>query len=199
MNIDPPSNKCRITADKLATAISCFAVLAAILAASVMPGMAGDVDDDKEPADTLRPLTFQSFASVFKQALAKVSVRDVLRPLNCLEGDANKPKVCPYMLGEYTGINLSSEKGGPELVAISLLCSTAKLEDAGKCLLADQAAMNITATVPSENDGKILKHLLDGMPLGHETTVTTDNRKYTMQTGLGIWLYIAAANSWEAQ
>ena len=96
-------------------------------------------------------------------------------------------------------VNLSSEKGGPEVVAMSLLCATAKLEEAGKCLLADQAAMNITATIPGENDGKILKHLLDGMPLGHETTVTTDNRKYTMQTGLGIWFYIAAANSWEAQ
>lgn len=96
-------------------------------------------------------------------------------------------------------IILSSEKDGPDVVSISLLCGTNKLEEAGKCLLADQVAMSITGTTTSEKDGTILKYLLDGMPLGHETTVTTDNRKYTMQTGLGIWLYIAAANSWEAQ
>src|SRR5450759_310372 len=129
MNIDPPSNKCRMTADKLATGISCLAILAAVLAASVMPAMAGDVDDDKDRADNLRPLTFQSFVSVFQHALAKVAVRDALRsPVPCVEGNADKAKVCTYKLGEYMVINLSSEKGGPDIVAMSLLCATAKLE-----------------------------------------------------------------------
>jgi hypothetical protein len=117
----------------------------------------------------------------------------------CLEGnDKPKVQVCTYKLGEYMGIILTSEKGGPDVVAMSLLCATAKLEEAGKCLLADQVAMSITGTTTSEKDGTILKYLLDGMPLSHETTVTTENRQYTMQT-VGISFYIYASNSWKAQ
>jgi len=74
-----------------------------------------DADAD---SDTLLPMTFESFASDFRRALAKapLNLNDPLTVFGCLEGNAAKRKVCTYKLGGYMSVMIASTKGGTDVV-----------------------------------------------------------------------------------
>jgi hypothetical protein len=141
--------------------------------------------------DTLLPVTFQSFATDYRRALAKGFVKDALIALNCLDGSADKRKVCMYKLGDFFYITIESQK-----VGITMICSAPDITASSKCLLSYIAAMALTSPRMSvDTRGKIVKILLDGLEVGNITSVTTDDRKFILQKSMGLWFHIIAANS----
>jgi hypothetical protein len=166
----------------------------------MLTGAAWAEDDDKGPDETLRPVTFQNFAPTFDSRFSKAYPAERLQVLPCLDGDdAQKPKVCSFRLGGYLSIILASEKGGPALVGLTMMCGTQQVADAAKCHMAFVVAINMTATTDIERSGKILDVLVGAMSLGHDARITTDNRQYVMQAGpvIGLSFYVNAASSWE--
>jgi hypothetical protein len=146
--------------------------------------------------DSLLPVTFQSFAADYRRALAKASLKDALVALNCLDGSADKRKVCMYKLGNFFNIIVESQKGGSDVIGITMICSAPDITASSKCLLSYIAAMALTSPEMSvDTRGKIVKILLDGLEVGNITSVTTDDRKFILQKSIGLWFHIIAANS----
>src|SRR5208282_5582379 len=133
-------------------------------------------------SDTLLPVTFKSFAADYRRALAQASVMDALTPVKCLDGAADKRKVCMYKLGGYMGITIESQKGGADVIGITMICNAPNLEDSGKCLLSYSAAMAlISSSLSVGTRGQIIKILLDGLNVGNIATISTDERKFILQ------------------
>ena len=145
--------------------------------------------------DTLLPVTFQSFAADYRRALAKASIKDAFVVLNCLDGSADKRKVCMYKLGKFFNIIVES-LGGSDVIGITMICSAPDITASSKCLLSYIAAMALTSPEMSvDTRGKIVKILLDGLEVGNITSVTTDDRKFILQKSIGLWFHIIAASS----
>jgi len=76
-----------------------------------------------------------------------------------------------------------------------MICNPSTAVDSGKCLLSYTAAMALTSSALNiETRGRILKLLLQGLDLGNTTTITTAERKFTLQKSLGIWFHINATD-----
>jgi hypothetical protein len=147
-------------------------------------------------ADTLLPVTFQSFAGDFRRALVQAAVTDTLTAVNCLDGAADKRKVCMYKLGGYMVITLESQKGGTDVIGITMICNAPNLGDSGKCLLSYGAAMALMSPdINLGTRGKIIKILLDGLNVGNIATISTDERKFILQKSVGLWFHILAVDS----
>jgi hypothetical protein len=147
-------------------------------------------------SDTLLPATFASLQGDLKKALSKASVREPLAALPCLEGSTEKRKVCPYKLGEYMQIMAETEKGGKDIVGLTMICGTTDARDSLKCLLAYAAAMSLLAPdIDQDKRGKIMGTLVEGLSVGMETSIRTEERKFILQKSMGLWFHIEAADA----
>lgn len=150
-------------------------------------------------SDTLLPVTFASFQADLKRALAKGHLKEPLAQVACLEGNAEKRKVCTYKLGEYMSVMISSAKGGSDVVGLTMMCGPKNDLDSAKCLLAYSAAMALTASALSlDARGKTLGLLIEGLALGNEVSITTDERKFSLQKSMGVWFHIYASGTDDA-
>ena len=150
--------------------------------------------------DTLLPLTFKTFPVELKRALARVSVRDELTSLWCLPGDKEKAMVCTYKLGTYLTMTTQSDKGATDMVGITMICATAVPTESAKCLLAFSAALTIAGgDATREGKAKVMSVLIDGLDIGNSDEIMTDDRKFGMQKGMGLWLTIYAADAAASQ
>jgi hypothetical protein len=146
-------------------------------------------------SDTLKPLTFQSFPADLKRALSRSSIRDGLTVANCLEGGSEKRKVCTYKLGGYMTIMVSTEKGSPDLAALTMICGPSNDLDNAKCLLAYGAAIMMTApALDTAARGKIMNTLISGLEVGSQISITTDERRFILQKSMGIWFHVYASD-----
>lgn len=107
-------------------------------------------------SDTLLPITFNSLQGDLKKALAKNAVREPLSAFNCLESSAEKRKVCSYKLGDYMQIMAETEKGGKDIVGLTMICATNVPSESLKCMLAYAAAMSMAAPeLKADDRGKM--------------------------------------------
>ena len=146
-------------------------------------------------SDTLLPVSFDNWNGDLKKALSKMSVRETLTPLGCLDGGKDKRTVCTLKLGSYMSIMAETNKGEKDIVGITMICGTEKQADAVKCIAAYIGLMSMTAPeMNADTRGKILKILLDGLEVGSYTLVRTDERKYILQKSMGLWFHVNAAD-----
>ena len=76
-----------------------------------------------------------------------------------------------------------------------MICTASSDLASAKCLLSYAAAMMATTPeIDADARGKILKLLIDGLSLGNETRITTDERKFTLQKSMGIWFHVSASD-----
>jgi hypothetical protein len=136
--------------------------------------------------DTLQPITFASVRADLKKSLTKMSVREDVVPVGCLDGGKDKRTVCNFKIGAVLGVMVESKKGKKDVVAITMICSgTQGAADAAMCLLGYNAL--IAATTPELNGdarGKILSTLMSGLDVGNEISISTEERKYLLQKSL---------------
>jgi hypothetical protein len=129
--------------------------------------------------DTLQPITFASVRADLKKSLTKMSVREDVVPVGCLDGGKDKRTVCNFKIGAVLGVMVESKKGKKDVVAITMICSgTQGAADAAMCLLGYNAL--IAATTPELNGdarGKILSTLMSGLDVGNEISIATEERK----------------------
>lgn len=153
-----------------------------------------------ETSETLLPLTYASFPSDLKRALSKVSVHEPIKTIMCLEGATDKPKICNYSVGDFLYLMAATDKGASDISVITLICNVKNDADSAKCLLSYAAAMELAGgSASTEDKGKILGILMEGLNVGNEMTIVTDDRKFVMQKSMGLWLHIIAAASQQAQ
>lgn len=146
-------------------------------------------------SDSLLPVTFASLQADLRKAFLKAAVREPVAALPCLEGAPDKRKVCTYKLGEYMQMMASTEKGGQDIVALTMICATADTRDSLKCLLAYAAAMELLSPdLDRDKRGKIMGTLIDALALGQEASIRTEERKFTLQKSMGLWFHIEAAD-----
>jgi len=147
-------------------------------------------------SENLLPLSFTSLNADLKKSLSKMSVREALTPMGCLDGATDKRAVCTLKLGSYMSIMAETKKGGKDIVGLTMICGTDNQTDSLKCLLAYAAGMSLTAPeMKTDTRGKIMKVLLDGLDVGSSTTVQTDERKYTLQKSMGLWFHVYASDA----
>jgi hypothetical protein len=147
-------------------------------------------------SDTLLPVTFASLQGDLKKALSKVTVREQLSALPCLEGSSEKRTVCPYKLGDYMQIMAETEKGGKDIIGVTLICGTQDTRDSLKCLMAWGAAMAVLAPdLDQDKRAKVINALMEGVLLGTEASIRTDDRKFILQKSVGLWFHIYAADA----
>ena len=146
--------------------------------------------------DTLQPITFASVRADLKKSLTKMSVRDDVVPMGCLDGGKEKRTVCNFKIGGVLGVMVESKKGEKDVVAVTMICSgTQGPTDVAKCLLAYTAL--IAATTPELSEGargKILSTLTSGLEVGNEISLQTDERKFLLQKSVGLWFHVIAAD-----
>lgn len=145
---------------------------------------------------TLQPITFGSIRSDLKKSLAKMSVRDDVVPMGCLDGGKDKRTVCNFKIGSVLGVMVESKKGEKDVVAVTMICAgTQGPADVAKCLLAYGALMTATAPeMSADTRGKILNILTSGLEVGNETSLLTEERKYLLQKSVGLWFHVIAAD-----
>jgi hypothetical protein len=153
------------------------------------------VDLAHADSGTLQPVTFASLHSDLKKSLAKMSVRDELVALGCLDGGTDKRTVCNFRLGKFLTIMAESKKGEKDIVGVTMICGTNDQVEALKCLIGYGALIATTAPdMSTDMRGKILKVLTDGLEVGNEISVITDERKYLLQKSMGLWFHVIAAD-----
>jgi hypothetical protein len=146
-------------------------------------------------SDTLLPITFNSLQGDLKKALTKNAIREPLSAFSCLEGSAEKRKVCTYKLGDYMQIMAETEKGGKDIVGLTMICATNVQSDSLKCLLAYAAAMSMAAPeLKADDRGKIMNVLIEGLSVGTLVSIRTEERKFILQKSIGLWFHINAAD-----
>lgn len=147
-------------------------------------------------SDTLQPITFASVRTDIKKALSKVSVRDDVVSMGCLDGGQDKRTVCNYKIGGVLGMMVESKKGEKNVVAITMICSgTQGAGDVAKCLLAYGALISATAPeLTNDARGKILSTLTGALDVGNEISIQTDERKFLLQKSMGLWFHVIAAD-----
>jgi hypothetical protein len=147
-------------------------------------------------SDTLQPITFASVRADLKKSLTKMSIRDDVVPMGCLDGGQDKRTVCNFKIGSVLAIMVESKKGEKNVVAITMICSgTQGPADVAKCLLGYTALIASAAPEMSEDArGKILSTLTSGLDVGNEISIQTDERKFLLQKSLGLWLHVIAAD-----
>jgi hypothetical protein len=142
-------------------------------------------------SDTLQPITFGSIRADLKKSLARMSVRDDVEPIGCLDGGKDKRTVCNFKIGKVLAVMAESKKGEKDVVGITMICSgTQGPEDVAKCLLA------YTALIAATKDarGKVLSTLTSGLEVGNEISLAIEERKYVLQKSLGLWFHVMAAD-----
>lgn len=146
-------------------------------------------------SDTLLPITMGSVATELQKALVKLSVRDKIEPMGCVDGTGGKRTVCNFKIGHVLGVMAETKPGKPDVVGITMICSgTEGPSDVAKCLLAYNALMAATSPNLSKDDrGKIIGTLTSGLEVGNQISVETDERKYVLQKSVGLWFHVIAA------
>jgi hypothetical protein len=147
-------------------------------------------------SDTLQPITFGSIRADLKKSLARMSVRDDVEPIGCLDGGKDKRTVCNFKIGKVLAVMAESKKGEKDVVGITMICSgTQGPEDVAKCLLAYTALIAATTPELSEDArGKVLSTLTSGLEVGNEISLAIEERKYVLQKSLGLWFHVMAAD-----
>src|SRR5579859_5058370 len=147
-------------------------------------------------SDNLQPITFASVRADLKKALTKMSVRDDVVPMGCLDGGKDKRTVCNFKIGNVLAVMAESKKGEKDVVAITMICSgTEGPADVAKCLLGYNAL--IAATTPemsADARSKVLSTLTSGLEVGDEISLLTEERKYLLQKSMGLWFHVIAAD-----
>jgi hypothetical protein len=146
--------------------------------------------------DTLQPITFASVRADLKKSLTKMSVRDDVVPVGCLDGGQDKRTVCNFKIGGVLAVMVESKKGEKDVVAITMICTgTQGPADVAKCLLAYTALIAATAPELSQDArGKILSTLTSGLDVGNEISIRTEERKFLLQKSIGLWFHVMAAD-----
>jgi hypothetical protein len=147
-------------------------------------------------SDSLQPITFASVRADLKKSLSKMSIRDDVVPLACLDGGKDKRTVCNFKIGSVLGMMVESKKGEKNVVAITMICSgTQGPADVAKCLLAYTALIAATTPELSEDArGKVLSTLTSGLDVGNEISIQTDDRKFLLQKSIGLWFHVIAVD-----
>jgi len=148
-------------------------------------------------SDTLQPITFESVQRDLKKSLSKMSVREDVVPMGCLEGGKDKRTVCNFKIGRILGVMVESKKGEKDVVGITMICSgTEGPADVAKCLLAYTALIGATSPdLDKEARNKILTTLTSGLDVGNKMSIETEERKYVLQKSMGLWFHVIAAES----
>ena len=150
-------------------------------------------------SDSLTPVTFKTILADLKRTLVTQSLKDPVTLANCLEGSPQKRKVCTYKLGSYMSLMASTEKGGSDIVGLTLICAPANDLDSAKCLVTYGAVMALTAPdIADKVRGKILGLLIESLEVANSASIVTDERKFIMQKSAGIWFHIYASGSPES-
>jgi hypothetical protein len=147
-------------------------------------------------SDNLQPITFESVQRDLKKSLSKMSVREDVVPMGCLEGGKDKRTVCSFKIGRILGVMAESKKGEKEVVGITMICSgTEGPADVAKCLLAYTALISATSPdLDKEARNKILTTLTSGLDVGNKMSIETEERKYVLQKSMGLWFHVIAAD-----
>ena len=116
-----------------------FVVVSAMMVVLVWPPSAA------AESDTLLPISFASLVPDFKKAASKISLRETLTTISCLDGGKDKRTVCTYKLGDFMQISAETKTAEKEIVGLTMICTAGDnyLKNA-KCLLAYAAAMMMT-------------------------------------------------------
>jgi hypothetical protein len=92
-------------------------------------------------------------------------------------------------------VMIISVKGSRDDLATVTMNTASSNFQSGKCLLSYGAAMMVTTPeIDADARGKIINLLIDGLSLWHETSITTDERKFTLQKSMGIWFHVSASD-----
>jgi hypothetical protein len=146
-------------------------------------------------SDTLQPITFGTVRADLKRSLAKMSIRDDVAPMGCLDGGQDKRTVCSFKISSVLSVMVESKKGEKNVVAITMICgNTQGPGDVAKCLLAYTAL--IAATTPElgqDARNNVLMTLTSGLDVGNEISIQTDERKLLLQKSIGLWFHVIAA------
>jgi hypothetical protein len=146
--------------------------------------------------DTLQPITFGSFRADLKKSLSKISIRDDVVPVGCLDGGQDKRTVCNFKIGSVLAVMVESKKGEKDVVAVTMICTgTQGPADVAKCLLAYTALIAAVAPeLSGDARGKVLSTLTSGLEVGNEISIQTDERKFLLQKSLGLWFHVIAGD-----
>lgn len=170
------------------TGSPCAPLLAVILVA-LLPQIS------RADSDTLAPISFRSFSADFSRALKGASIKDALGAPACLGRTTGKRIVCTYKVGNFMSVMLASSKDADDPVEMTMICIGSDALGSAKCLLAYSSGMAIAASSMNAADrAKILAILVQGLSVGNEATISTDDRKFSLQKSIGIWLNISASD-----
>ena len=123
-------------------------------------------------SDTLEPITFASVQGDLKKSLSKMSVREELVPMGCLDGGKDKRTVCNFKIGKFATVMAELKKGEKDIVGITMICGTDNPNDFLKRRLAYAALTNATAPeMSADTRGKIFNVLTSGIEVGQEVSV----------------------------
>ncbi|VFU07896.1 conserved exported protein of unknown function [Methylocella tundrae] len=143
------------------------------------------------------PLTFSSITSDFKKAFSKVESQHYsLNKVRCEDGSEDKRTVCTYKLGNFMIVMAETEKGGSEIVGLTMICTTSNDIDAAKCIISYEAAIFAAGTDEDiEHQSEIISVLFKGLKVGESITIKTAERRYILQKSAGLWFHIYAADA----
>jgi hypothetical protein len=146
--------------------------------------------------ETLKPITFASVRADLKKALMHMSVRDDVVPIGCLDGGEDERTICNFNIGKVLGLMVESKTGQKDVVAITMICGgTQGPADIAKCRLGYSALIAAAAPdLDAKARGKILSTLTDGLAVGNEISIKTDERKYLLEKSVGLWFHVIAAD-----
>ena len=144
-------------------------------------------------SENLLPLTFANFQSSLTKEFNKNAARYPITLDSCLKGDGDKRSACTFKIGDFMVVTIESLKGEQDVVGMTMICAAKDQLDNAKCLIAYISAMSIAASDTNiEQRSKILKLLIEGLAVGNSTTISTSERKFTLQKSLGLWFHIYA-------
>jgi len=94
----------------------------------------------------------------------------------------------------------STEKGGSDIVGLTLICAPANDMDSAKCLILYGAAMALTAPeIRDKHRSKILGLLFEALEIANSASIVTDERKIIIQKSMGIWFHVYASGSTDSE
>jgi hypothetical protein len=185
------------------------AVYVALLIASIILADTARADPDKLPT------TFDTFPGDFHKAALKLDLPDLpifkdlselpmFKGLKAFKDLPNITKLpcppaaaerltCVYKAGDLAILYASVDKGGTDVTKITIICRA----DVHRCIDIYIVGLSFLAVVDAPKERQILTFLFEGLRVGNETRIVTDDRKFILQQSVaaGIWFFIEAANS----
>jgi len=137
------------------------------------------------------PITFDSLVHDVHMSAAKFGLQDPVDKVNCVEA-TNGRKSCNYKFGADTVISAQTDKGGQQITTFTIICQPGSVKCPKLCL----AEIMLLAPEAASKKEKIVTYLFDGIRLGNEARLMTEETKFILQnnTPAGVWFHIQAAN-----